>query len=463
MTPSDADRLMGELIQAQGLDEALPLARRLTKAYEVELGPVGNGRAVDAESFAAIRAEPARWLWSQRIPLGTASLLVGREKLGKSTLTAELAARLSRGELPGDLEGEPAGTLIVSYEDSAARTIKPRLLAAGGDLERVRAVRVEDGEGAGLVNLPTDAERIGELAAEHGARLVVVDPLSASLSADVDSHRDQDIRRALAPLVRLAEDRDLAVLCLAHFNKSQHGDALGRVLGSRGLTAAVRSVLAFGRPPDADDDSPDRVLAHAASNLAPEAPSLTLRHEGCEVTGAAGETIATNRLVIVGETETRADDLITVRSADERTDREAAVDWLADELADGAWHESRTVKAAASAAGVAERTLQRALKTAHVETRREGFPAVSQWRIAVAPGPVAPLDDGGAGGTDESRIASGFAPPANPQSRHVSETGATAVNGRQVATLEDALLNPDRAEQIRASVDGEWLAAVGAV
>ena len=51
-------------------------------------------RSLEAESFAEIRAERTRWLWEGRIPLGTATLLVGREKLGKSTLTIELAARL---------------------------------------------------------------------------------------------------------------------------------------------------------------------------------------------------------------------------------------------------------------------------------------------------------------------------------------------------------------------------------
>ncbi len=133
-----------------------------------------------------------------------ATLLVGREKLGKSTLTAELAARLSRGTLEGDLRGTHAATLIVTYEDSAGRTIKPRLMAAGADLSRVHRVSAQRDGGADLVTLPADVDSVAALAAETEARLVIVDPLSASLGADVDGHRDQDIRRALAPLVALA-------------------------------------------------------------------------------------------------------------------------------------------------------------------------------------------------------------------------------------------------------------------
>jgi AAA domain len=107
--------------------------RRLHDAVRAE-----RARRLRAERFLEVKAEATRWLWDGRIPLGTATLLVGREKLGKSTLSTELAARLSRGELPGDLQA--AAALVVSYEDSASRTIKPRLMAANADLSRVHRV-----------------------------------------------------------------------------------------------------------------------------------------------------------------------------------------------------------------------------------------------------------------------------------------------------------------------------------
>jgi len=392
--------------------EALDVDRILEELGSPAANANGNGRprsrngdrTVTAERFSAIAAERTRWLWDQRIPLGTGVLLVGREKLGKSTLTVELAAQVSRGLLDGDLAGQPAATLIVTYEDSAARTIKPRLMAAGADLERVHLVRVQRGDAPDLVSLPADVESIGALAAETGARLIVIDPLSASLGSDVDGHRDQDIRRALAPLVALAERADLAVLALAHLNKAQGGDALSRVLGSRGLTAAVRSVLTFGRPPDADEDSRERVLAHPASNLAPEAPSLAYRHEGRQVRADDGEIIDTNRLVLTGECDTRADELIDTRSNDERTDTDSAADWLADELADGQWHESRDVKARAKADGHSERTIERARARVGAERDRRGFPSVAVWRLPVPPTPSGGTGGTEAGGTERTRI-----------------------------------------------------------
>jgi RecA-family ATPase len=351
--------------------------------------------------------------------------------LGKSTLTNELAARLSRGDLPGALAGTPTDTLIVGYEDSARSTVKPRLLAAGADPARIHQIRAEYRGSHDLVSLPDDVERIAECAREHGARLLIVDPFSASLGTDVNSHRDQDIRRALAPMAQLAEDADLAVLLLAHFNKAQGGDSLSRVLGSRGLTAAVRSVLVFGRAPDAEEGSPDRVLAHAACNLAREAPSLTCRIEPRVIEDEIGN-IETSRLVIVGETDTAADDLLATRGEDERTDREIAADWLGDELADGEWHKAGEVKASAKAAGISERTLHRARSLLEVEVRREGFPAVSEWRIAVVPWPTGTT--GTTGTTEGGTTRETRNPEPNPtdleaQLRQVSNNGTTSTIG----------------------------------
>lgn len=343
-----------------------------------------NGRVLLVESFAEVHAQPTRWLWRSRIPLGAVSLLVGREKLGKSTLTVELAARASRGDLDGDLLGEPARTLIVSYEDNGATTIKPRLVAAGADVEFVSQLRAETDGAPDLVSLPGDVERIGEIACELGVRLIVVDPLSASLGGGIDSHRDQDVRRALAPLARLAEAEGLAVVAVGHWNKAQSIDPLSRVLGSRGLTAAARSVLAFGQPPDAPEGSPERVLAHVACNVGPEAPSLACRVEGRHVL-AGGETLDTSRLVLGGEVDLRASDLLATRNARERTETDEASEWLADELTGGAWHRSADVKDRAKEHGISGKTLRRARERLGIEARRNGFPAISEWRLPVVP------------------------------------------------------------------------------
>lgn len=432
----ECSRTREELIRGAELIDRLDGIVSYSAAANGHDSPPGSTeRVVIAESFSDIRTERTRWLWAGRIPLGTASLLVGREKLGKSTLTTELAARLSRGELPGDLAGQPVVSLFVSYEDHAGSTIKPRLLAAGADVKLVRHLHAERGGMRDLVSLPDDLGWIDMLARKWGARFLIIDPLSASLNGEINANRDQDIRRALAPLVQLAEEVELAVLCLAHWNKSQGGDSLSRVLGSRGLTAAVRSVLAFGREPDAEDGSPDRVLAHAACNLAREAPSLACRIEPREVEADDGQIMETTRLVMLGESGAQADDLLVTRSDDDRTDTDIAGEWLADELADGRWQESREIKARAKVAGISERTLQRAKKMLEIEDRRDGFQGVSEWRLPVAPTPSQTAGATAAGATGKTPVGIRDQLSLSPQSRHVSALGATAVNGDLVERL----------------------------
>jgi len=58
-----------------------------------------------------------------------------------------------------------------------------------------------------------------------------------------------------------------------------------------------------------------------------------------------------------------------------------AAQWLSGELADGEWVASGKIKARAKAENIAVRTLQRARVRLGVEDRREGFPAVSEWRL----------------------------------------------------------------------------------
>ena len=90
--------------------------------------------------MADVTAQPVRWLWPSRIPLGMLTILDGDPGLGKSTVLLDLASRLSRGDLMPDDSSGPGimGTVILSAEDDVARVIRPRLEAAGADVEAHR-------------------------------------------------------------------------------------------------------------------------------------------------------------------------------------------------------------------------------------------------------------------------------------------------------------------------------------
>ena len=199
-----------------------------------------------------VTPEHVSWLWPGRLPLGKVSLLDGDPGLGKSTVTLDIAARVSQGwAMPdGTGEGEPAGVVIVSAEDGLADTIVPRLVAAGADLSRIVALdKVPDDEGGHPFVIPDDMPFLERAIADAGARLVIIDPLMAFLSGSTNSHRDQDVRRALARVHDIAERAGAVLWVVRHLNKTTGGPAVYRGGGSIGIIGAARSGLLGGARP----------------------------------------------------------------------------------------------------------------------------------------------------------------------------------------------------------------------
>ncbi len=302
---------------------------------------------------AAVAAERPRWTWEDRLPEGAVSLLVGRPGLGKTQVLCNLAACVTRGTLPGGLLGKPAVVLIASAEDAQAQVLVPRLIAAEADLTRVAFL-----DGLSLPDaLPALAARVKETA----ARLLVVDPLVAHIPAEHSTHRDQHVRRVLTPLAALAAERNVAVVGVMHLNKGEAQETLDRVGGSVGLGAAARSVLILGRDPGDDDGERGnlRVLAHAKSNYSRLAASVQLRIETRLVDAADGGTIETSRAVLLGEHAAGANELLSTPSAEERSERDDAREYLEAELAGGPVA-VKDVTARARAQGISRTTLYRA-------------------------------------------------------------------------------------------------------
>lgn len=393
-------------------------------ALQVERnGDEDDARKLILQPYSEVKVEDTRWAWRDRIPLGALTLLAGRQGLGKSTLLASLAADLSCGRLPGDLYGAPATVLMANFEDSSS-TVAARLLAADADRGRVIELGLMEGGQSDLLTLPLDMGLIANAVREHGARAIVVDPVMAALSGRVNSYRDQDVRRALAPLAHLAAEADLAVIGVLHPRKGAAVEVLDRISGSVAFTAAARSVLAFGQAPGVTDESSDRVLVHAKSNLGPLAPSLSYRVETVTVE-SDGSEVRTVRLASKGECNLTARDLLASPVATDRSEVGKAAEWLTGELANGDWRESRAVKGAAKAVGISERTLHRAKQRLDVVDRREGYPAVSEWRLPVAPGLDGAAMAGAGGTTDPSGFAEPETEEIGSQSRHGADLGAT--------------------------------------
>jgi len=311
-----------------------------------------------------VEPEEVSWLWPSWLALGKLALVDGDPGLGKSAMTLDLAARVSAGTAFPDGAGcEAGGVVLLSAEDGLADTIRPRLNAAGADTSKILSLATapdKDGH-ARLLSIPEDLGLIERGIKRVGARLVVVDPLMAFLSGNTNSHRDQDVRRALAPLAGLAERTEAAVLVVRHLNKAAANNPLYRGGGSIGIIGAARMAFVVGKDPQDEDR---RVLASTKNNLAVQPKSLMFTLEEAEA-GAV-------RVVWLGDTDVSAKDLLaTPQDQDHADARSEAVQFLSDVLVNGPVPSTEVIEEAKDA-GISEKTLRRAKEIMGVVSYREG-------------------------------------------------------------------------------------------
>ena len=354
----------------------------LNNLFPTNEKPSSNGRTpsvarLDVVLVKDVVSRPVRWIWPGYLPLGKLVVIDGLPGQGKSTAALDIAARLSQGgSMPDGSRGcdVPAGSLILSYEDDAADTIRPRLEAAAADLAGIGIVQGVSYNGDSELlppSLPKDIAALDDLLEQQpGVRLLIIDPLMAALSADVDSHRDQDIRRPLARLARMAAERNVCIIIVRHVRKSHGGNAIYAGGGSVGISGQARVVLIVEQHPE---DPTAAILAVAKSNVGPIPPSLTFRKMAAVVPAADGEHIETSLLRWLGPANITADDLLSARGDGGPGEGKDATDWLRDVLANGERLERKAVMDAAKSAGFAERTIERIAKQLGVAKVREGF------------------------------------------------------------------------------------------
>jgi RecA-family ATPase len=358
-------------------DEAERAARQ---AVANRAGPPGPQVVI----LSDVEPERVTWLWEGYLPRGKVVILDGDPGVGKSTVSLDIAARITTGSpMPDGSAPVKGAVLILSAEDGIADTIRPRLDAAGADPAQVITITGiisynDDGERySRTVEIPGDLLAIEQVIGEHAVVLAVVDVLMAYLSAQVNSHRDQDVRRALHVLSGVAERTGCCIVILRHLNKASGGSPMYRGGGSIGIVGAARAGFMIGTDPD-DGTGRTRVLAPVKCNLAEEPPALAYHLVNDELRGCA-------RVQWDGISGHKAASLLAEPGEpDERSERDEAAGWLVAYLTElGGEAEAKDVKRAARAAGFADRTVDRARKRAGVTTGRNGFGkgAVYVWRI----------------------------------------------------------------------------------
>jgi putative DNA primase/helicase len=327
----------------------------------------------DVIHFDRLNPAPVAWLWRPWLPAGKLCLIDGDPGQGKSFITLDLAARLSRGDKWPDGQpgpGQPGNTLLVSCEDGVRDTVLPRLLALGADLAKVHGYqgRLHAGLPIRVPELPRDLPVLEVIIRETQAKLVVIDPLMAFLAASILSISDQSVRSVLTPLAALAERTGATLLFVRHLNKTGGKQAVYRGGGSIGIIASMRTAALIARHPH---DREQRVLAMVKCNLGPEPKSLAFRLRPSALEPGGTE------VGWEGEVDLQANDLVA--------DVKQTLDpkqWLRQALAGG----PRPVKelyAEAAGISISEPTLDRAKKALAVVSLQRGHGKNKVWYWAL--------------------------------------------------------------------------------
>jgi archaellum biogenesis ATPase FlaH len=337
--------------------------------------------------LADVERERITWMWRGFLPHKKLVIVDGMPGVGKSTLTADIAAKVSIGEaFPCGTENRARGVLFLAVEDGVGDTIRPRVEAAGGDIERVYSMSGVISKGFEVSpDLSEHMAIIRNEVIKYDIGLIIIDPIMALLGANVDSYRDQDVRSITTPLARLAEELDVIVLVVRHPNKSVRSDALMRGGGSMAFIGAARVGWVVGKDPN---DENRRILAISKSNLASMADSLQF-----ELVNDSEFECA--RIQWLGISSVSADNLYSEQNPDEKNQTDEAIDWLQDFLGDSEV-DSKVAKQKATDAGVSEKALRRAREKLKVHINRvgKGKEHVTLWSLAPSTPTHAPLKEG---------------------------------------------------------------------
>jgi KaiC/GvpD/RAD55 family RecA-like ATPase len=354
-------------------------SKRTPRGDEPSAGSLATRRLSD------IVAQPVSWLWAGRIARGKVTIIAGNPGLGKSQVTASIAAVVSTGgRWPVDRTTCAAGdVLFLTAEDDAADTLRPRLEAAGADLRRVHTI---DGVIAGYSGTGAQQNRVfslqedlpglsAKLAELPGVGAVIIDPISAYLG-DADSHKNAEVRALLAPVAELAARHGVAIIGVSHLSKAGGTEALMRVSGSLAFVAAARAAYLVAPDPD---DRARRFFLPMKNNLGPDSAGLAFRIEPATVQSAAGP-LQTSRVAWDPEpVTTTADEVMQTPTDERRSALREAEEWLEEMLIES--KPAAEVQRDAADAGIAKRTLRRAAESLGVVKEKAGMSGAWKWSL----------------------------------------------------------------------------------
>ena len=341
---------------------------------------------IQLEQASQLKIAAIRWLWTGWLASGKLHVLAGTPGTGKTTIAMNIAATVSAGRVfPCGSDCNAGNVLIWTGEDDPADTLTPRLMASGADLTRIYFIRstIENGQSRSFDpardfdKLLSNAEAIGNI------KLLIVDPIISAVVGD--SHKANDVRRGLQPLVELAQALDCVVLGVTHFSKGTMGrEPIERVTGSQAFGALARVVIIAAKESSNDEAKPARrFIARAKSNIGPDGGGFDYSMDQVELSGHPG--VSATHVKWIGAIKGSARDLLGAVESDDddhtnQTERDDAKAFLLSMLENGELP-VKTIKADSQGAGYSWRTIERAKKGIGIKAKKLGVKEGWCWEL----------------------------------------------------------------------------------
>ncbi|MGV0398737.1 AAA family ATPase [Corynebacterium suicordis] len=359
---------------AEGKDAADHIVTGHSPQDFVTVGETVARRRVKLIQATQVKTEKVSWLIDEWIPAGMLTLLAGREGLGKSTIACSWVAEFSKKGMK---------CAYLNSEDSRAFTVKPRLQAAGADLNNVFFIDVVTETGAeGHLRLPSDTEILFYELASKGVKFVILDAAKSSMDPKLDGYKDDHVRQFLEPLAACADRYGITIVGLAHFGKQEGKDTGKLLLGSIAWSQIARSVLAV-----ALDDAGELVVSNTKANLASKIVNRKASIASTPVQTDDGELTQVGVIQWGEFTDQAANELLVSESlGDDAETRSEAEAWLEDYLKKNNETPRTQIFRDAKKVGVgSESTLKRAFRKLNGHSRQGGFPRTALWSLPTSP------------------------------------------------------------------------------
>ena len=190
-----------------------------------------------------------QWLIEKLIPLNVPTLLCGDGGCGKSTLTLNIAAAISRGDISFNglglnrtLSCGNGVTLILSSEDDPHTVIRPRLNLMQANCNRI--LIIDDFSTDGPITI--GSERLLHELQRIQPQLLIIDPLQAYVPEGTNMNSKSEMRGVMKHLIGYGTKLGITTIIVAHMNKRSGTGGSYRIADSSEIRNAARNVLIIG-------------------------------------------------------------------------------------------------------------------------------------------------------------------------------------------------------------------------